>query len=65
MPTVPVIKVLVTHRNAARSKYGSAGWTKIRHALTALVKADKARGITTRVFALDSAADAKRCTSRW
>jgi len=60
MPTVPVIKVLVTHRGAARTKYGSAGWTKIRHALTELVKADKARGITTRVYALDSAADASK-----
>jgi hypothetical protein len=60
MPTVPVIKVLVTHRNAARAKYGSAGWTKIRHALTKLVTADKARGMTTRIYALDSAADAAK-----
>jgi hypothetical protein len=36
------------------------GWTKIRHALTELVKADKARGITTRVYALDSAAEAQK-----
>ena len=60
MPTPPVIKVLVTHRGAARTKYGSAGWTRIRHALTELVTADKVRGITTRVYTLDSAADANK-----
>jgi hypothetical protein len=60
MPNPPVIKVLVTHRAAARTKYGSAGWTKIRHAITQLIKADKARGITTRLVALDSSADAKK-----
>jgi hypothetical protein len=60
MPSVPVIKVLVTHQEAARAKYGRAGWTKIRHAVAALIKADQARGITTRLYALDSAADAKK-----
>ena len=60
MPSVPVIKVLVTHQEAARAKYGRAGWTKIRHAATALIKADRARGITTRLFALDSTSDAKK-----
>ena len=60
MPSVPVIKVLVTHQEAARAKYGRAGWTKIRHAATALIKADRTRGITTRLFALDSTSDAKK-----
>ena len=60
MPTAPVMKVLVTHRGAVRAKFGRAGWRKIRHAVTNLVKADKARGITTRLVALDSAADATR-----
>ena len=57
---MPVVKVLVTHRSAARAKYGSAGWTKIRHAITQLGKADKARGITTRLVALDAPADVKK-----
>jgi len=59
MPTTPVIKVFVTHRGAARAKYGPAGWMKIRHAVTALIKADKARGISTRLVALDSATELK------
>ena len=60
MPDGSVIKVVVTHRAAAEAKYTSAGWAKIRHAVTILIAADKARGITTRFYALDSAADAKR-----
>ncbi|MEP7021003.1 MAG: hypothetical protein ABI808_10150 [Pseudonocardiales bacterium] len=55
-----VVKVVLTHRGAAKAKYGATGWAKIRHAVTALTKADKTRGITTRFFAIDSASDAKR-----
>lgn len=55
-----VLKVIVTHRGAARAKYTAAGWTKLRHAISALITADRARGITTRLFALDAAADAKK-----
>lgn len=60
MPAAPVLKVVVTHRAAAKSKYGAGGWGRIRKEVTALAKADKARGITTRFFALDSTADAKK-----
>jgi hypothetical protein len=60
MPAVPVLKVIITHRGAAQAKYGPAGWSKIRQGLTTLATADKARGITTRLLALDVAADAKK-----
>ncbi|MEO6713904.1 MAG: hypothetical protein ABIM89_10795 [Mycobacteriales bacterium] len=60
MPAAPVIKVVVTHRSAARAKYGASGWSRIRKEVTALAKADNARGITTRFFALDSAADSQK-----
>ena len=56
MPDTHVSKVILTHRGAARTKYGAAGWTKIRSAVTRLVAADKARGIATRFVAVDSAA---------
>ena len=55
-----VLKVVVTNRGAARAKYGAAGWTKLRHAVSALVAADRTRGITTRLIALDAPADAKK-----
>ncbi|WUJ70111.1 C25 family cysteine peptidase [Kribbella soli] len=55
-----ILKVIVTNRAAARAKYGAGGWRQIRAAVTALVKADAARGITTRLIALDSAADARK-----
>ena len=64
MPNPPVIKVLVTHRGAARAKYGSAGWTKIRQAVTELIRADKARGITTRLVALDAPSDARKVSAQ-
>lgn len=60
MPAALVTKVVVTHRGAARAKYGAAGWTKIRHAVTQLTHADAARGIVTRFVALDSASDAHK-----
>jgi Peptidase family C25 len=55
-----VLKVIVTNRRAARAKYGAQGWTKLRHAISALVAADKQRGITTRLLALDAPADVKK-----
>ena len=61
---MPVVKVLITNRSAAQAKYGRAGWTKIRHAITQLGKADKARGITTRLVALDAPADAKKVNAQ-
>jgi len=55
-----VVKLVLTHRGAARAKYGAGGWGKIRRAVTAMTAADKNRGITTRFFSLDSASDAKK-----
>ena len=60
MAAEPVLKVVVTHRAAARAKYGPYGWRRIRRAVTELRDADAAHGITTRFFALDSATDSKR-----
>ena len=58
MPTV--LKIVLTHRGAAKAKYKTAGWSAIRAAVTALGKADARRGITTKFMALDSAADMQR-----
>jgi len=60
MPAAAIVKVVLTHRGAAKAKYGTSGWSKIRQAVTALTKADKARGITTRLLAVDVVADAKK-----
>jgi hypothetical protein len=60
MPAALPVKVIITHRGAAKAKYTASGWTKIRRAITALTKADKARGVTTRFLAVDSAADAHK-----
>ena len=48
-------KVIVTHRGALTRKYKAAGLSKIRGALTALVAADKARGLKTAIIHLDDA----------
>jgi hypothetical protein len=55
-----VRKIVLTHRGAAKAKYGSSGWSSIRAAVTALAKADASRGITTKFMALDSASDMHR-----
>lgn len=60
MPAAAVVKVVLTNRTAARAKFGAGGWRRVRSAVTALADADKSRGITTRFFALDSAADCRR-----
>ncbi|WP_432874906.1 hypothetical protein ACQPYH_23060 [Kribbella sp. CA-245084] len=51
--------MILTNRAAARTKYGAGRWRQIRLAVTALATADAARGITTRLVALDAAADAR------
>jgi len=48
-------KVIVTHRGALTRKYKAAGLSKIRGALTALVAADRARGLKTAIIHLDDA----------
>ena len=60
MPAPVVLKVVLTNRTAAKAKYGTNGWRRIRAAVTGLAKADQARGVTTRFFAVDSAADCRR-----
>ena len=46
-------KVIVTNVGALRAKYGAAGWRKIRAALDRMAAADDARGVVTKVVALD------------
>jgi hypothetical protein len=53
-------KVIVTNADVLRRKYGASGWGAIRKAVTALAAADRARGLTTRLVALDDAATMKR-----
>ncbi len=48
------MKLIVTNRKAMRSKHGNAGWKSIAGAIQAMVAADRARGIATRLVALDS-----------
>jgi hypothetical protein len=53
-------KIIVTNLGVLRKKYGPTGLTKIRAAITALVAADKKRGLATRLFALDNASEMKK-----
>jgi hypothetical protein len=47
-------KVIVTNEGALRAKYRSPGWRAIRKALSALISADKKRGLVTRYVAIDN-----------
>jgi hypothetical protein len=47
-------KLLVTHSGALRRKYGVGGAKQVRAALDALVKADKAHHLVSRVLLLDN-----------
>jgi hypothetical protein len=55
MPT-KIDKVIVTNMTALRAKYSAANLQKIQAALQALIAADKKRGLTTRLVAVDDAA---------
>lgn len=46
-------KTVVTNRTALRRKYGAKGMAAIAEALKVLIKADKARGLATRIVYLD------------
>ncbi len=48
-------KVIVTNLGVLTKKYGASGLKQIQQALAALIKADKARDLTTRTVALDDA----------
>ena len=52
-------KIIVTNRAALTAKYGSAGVTKIKKAVDALIAADAKRGIKSRLVFLDDAAAMK------
>jgi len=54
-----VDKVIVTNLSALRSKYG-ARYAEVRAAVNGLIAADRARGLTTRLVAIDSAPDMRR-----
>ncbi len=55
-----VDKAIVTHRGALQAKYGAAYAARVQPALAALVVADQARGLVTRVVHLDVAAEMKK-----
>jgi hypothetical protein len=46
-------KVIVTNEGVLRQKYGSAGWRAIKAAVTALQAADRRRGLSARLVAID------------
>ena len=53
-------KIIVSNRAALTAKYSSAGVTKIKNAVEALIAADAERGIKSRLVYLDDAAAMKR-----
>ena len=53
-------KVIVTHRAALKGKYGKRGFARVVKALDELKRADKKRGLITRVVYLDDVATMKR-----
>jgi Peptidase family C25 len=55
--TGKVDKLLVTNGAALTTKYGTAGLAAIKAAVTSLIAADLARGLTTRLLFIDDAAD--------
>lgn len=52
-------KLIVSNRSALRAKYGGAGLRQLNAALSALIAADKKRGLKTRVVYLDDARSMK------
>jgi hypothetical protein len=48
-------KVILTNATALKSKYGAQGYQAIQSAVSALIRADNARGLESRVIALDDA----------
>ena len=53
-------KVIVTNMTALKQKYGAAGVKSIQGAVKDLIKADKGRGLTTSLIALDDATAMKK-----
>jgi hypothetical protein len=57
-------KIIVSNRTRLAAKYGTAGVTKIKKALDALVAADANRGIKSRLIYLDDAAAMRKFHGR-
>jgi hypothetical protein len=57
-------KIIVSNKSALTAKYGAAGVARIKAAVNALIAADKARGILTRLVYLDDAAAMKSCRGK-
>ena len=57
---MPVDKVIVTNLTALKQKYQAAGVQAIQTAVQTLIAADKARGLTTTLVALDDKAGMKK-----
>ena len=53
-------KIIVTNLGALKQKYGANGVAKIWAAVKAMISADKARRLQTRLIALDRASDMKK-----
>jgi creatinine amidohydrolase/Fe(II)-dependent formamide hydrolase-like protein len=53
-------KLIITNKAALRAKYGTAGLRRVSAAVTALVAADRRRGLVSRLVDLSSAAAMKR-----
>lgn len=56
---MPVDKVIVTNTSALKAKYGDK-YPRVKAAIDALIKADKARRLTTRMIAIDVETDMRR-----
>jgi hypothetical protein len=57
-------KIVVSNRSALTTKYGTAGVTKIKAAISALIAADAKRGFRSRLVFLDDAVAMKRFRGR-
>ena len=53
-------KIIVSNRSALIAKYGKAGLAKVEAAVSAMIAADKGRGIRSRLVYLDNAAAIKK-----
>jgi hypothetical protein len=57
-------KIIVSNRSAMAAKYGSAGLRKVKAAVSAMIAADAARGIKSRLVYLDEAGAMKKFKGR-
>lgn len=57
-------KIIVSNRSALNAKYGKAGLAKVEAAVRAMIAADKARGLRSRLVWLDDAAAVKKIKAK-